>query len=64
MASRATEPFDNLLSAIPSLPRPILARLTQRLIDRLDEIDPDPDMEDGDSDCCNAGDDKGTRRRH
>ena len=37
-----------MLSAIPSLPRPILARLTARLIDRLDEIDGDPDLEDDD----------------
>ena len=38
-------PLDVLLSALPSLPRPLLARLTARLIDRLDEIDGDPDLE-------------------
>jgi hypothetical protein len=34
-----------LLGAIPSLPRAELARLTERLIDRMDEIDGDPDLE-------------------
>ncbi len=34
-----------LLAAIPSLPRAELARLTERLIDRMDEIDGDPDLE-------------------
>ena len=37
-----------LLSAIPSLPRSLLARLTKRPIKRLDELDPDPDNEDND----------------
>lgn len=49
-------PLDVLLSAIPSLPRKVLARLTARLIDRLDELDPDPDAE-PEEDCCPAGDD-------
>ena len=35
-----------LLAIIPSLPRPALARLTERLVDRMDEIDGDPDLED------------------
>ena len=35
-----------LLAAIPSLPRAELARLTERMIDRMDEIDGDPDLED------------------
>lgn len=34
-----------LFAAIPSLPRAELARLTMRMIDRLDEIDGDPDLE-------------------
>lgn len=34
-----------LLSTIPSLPRAELARLTERMIDRMDEIDGDPDLE-------------------
>ncbi|MBX9620304.1 MAG: hypothetical protein A4S12_07595 [Proteobacteria bacterium SG_bin5] len=34
-----------LFGAIPSLPRPVLARLTERLIDRLDELDGDADLE-------------------
>jgi len=47
MATRAHEPqpLDVLLSTIPSLPRPVLARLTTRLIEHLDEIDGDPDFE-------------------
>lgn len=40
------QPLDALLSVLPSMPRPILARLTARLIDRLDEMDGDPDDED------------------
>lgn len=31
---------------MPSLPRAALARLTASLIDRMDEIDSDPDLED------------------
>lgn len=50
-------PLDVMLSAIPSLPRPILARLTARMIDRMDELDGDSDLEDGDEDRCAAGDD-------
>lgn len=34
-----------LLATIPSLPRPVLARLAERMIDRMDEIDGDPDTE-------------------
>jgi len=44
-------PFDALaplLAAIPSLPRPMLARLTEVMIDQLDIMDGDPDLEDGD----------------
>lgn len=48
MATRAptpAQPLDALLAAIPSLPRPVLSRLTARLVDRLDEMDGDPDLE-------------------
>lgn len=38
-------PLDMLLSAIPSLPRAALDRLTARMIDRLDEMDGDLDLE-------------------
>ena len=38
-----TAPLDLLLSTIPSLPRPLLARLTERLVERLDELDGDAD---------------------
>ena len=44
-------PFDQLapmLRVIPSLPRPVLARLTERLLERLDELDGDPDLEEDD----------------
>lgn len=50
-------PLDVMLSVIPSLPRPILARLTARMIDRMDELDGDPDLEDADEDRCAAGED-------
>ena len=41
-------PFDQLaplLRMVPGLSRPLLARLTERMIDRLDELDGDPDVE-------------------
>ncbi|USU09974.1 hypothetical protein NF700_06865 [Sphingomonadaceae bacterium OTU29MARTA1] len=34
-----------LLTMIPSLPRAELSRLTERLIDRMDVLDADPDLE-------------------
>lgn len=39
-----------MFAAIPSLPRAELARLTTRMIDRMDEIDGDPDLECGGDD--------------
>ena len=53
----AALPLDVLLSMIPSLPRAALSRLTERAIDRLDEIDGDPDLEPDDDDECPARDD-------
>lgn len=41
----AALPLDLLLSAIPSLPRPSLERLTARMIEVLDTMDGDPDLE-------------------
>jgi len=38
-------PVSFMLAAIPSLPRAQLSRLTMRMIDRLDDIDGDPDLE-------------------
>lgn len=38
-------PVSVMLAAIPSLPRAELARLTMRMIDRMDVIDGDPDLE-------------------
>lgn len=49
--------LEALLTVIPSLPRPALARLVQKAIDRMDDIDADPDREDDDADHCLAGDD-------
>jgi len=49
-------PLDVLLASVPSLPRAILARLTARMIERLDELDGDTDLE-PEMDCCAAGDD-------
>ena len=43
-------PLRAMLATIPSLPRPILARLVARMIERLDEQDGDPDLEDDDAD--------------
>jgi hypothetical protein len=61
MASRApayeATPLDLLLASVPSLPRAILARLTARMIERLDELDGDPDLEDDDP--AGADDDLG-----
>lgn len=57
----ATLPLDLILDAIPSLPRPLLVRMVQRMIDRIDEMDGDTDVEpngdEGDytgseDDCC------------
>lgn len=44
----ASPPLDALLSAIPSLPRPVLRHIAERAIERLDEIDGDADLEDDD----------------
>lgn len=38
-------PADLALSLIPSLPRPMLERLAQSIIDRLDDMDGDTDVE-------------------
>lgn len=43
------EPLDILLRAIPSLPRAALDRLVTQAIDRMDELDPDPEMEDSET---------------
>lgn len=61
MASRAptydATPLDVLLASVPSLPRAILALLTARMIERMDELDGDPDLEDDDP--AGADDDRG-----
>lgn len=43
------EPLDILLRAIPSLPRAALDRLVTQAIDRMDQLDPDPDLEDSEA---------------
>jgi hypothetical protein len=40
-----------LLSTLPTYPRPVLARLTARLIDHLDYLDGDADLEEDNEDC-------------
>lgn len=50
-------PLSLISQAIPRLTRHDLAALTERLIDRLDEIDGDPDREEDNEDRCGAGDD-------
>lgn len=40
----AVLPIEAALSAIPQLPRPALDRLVARMIDRLDDMDGDPDL--------------------
>lgn len=50
------QPLDMLLTVIPSLPRPVLARLTTHMIERMDELDGDTDLE-AEQDFCLAGDD-------
>ena len=42
------------------LTRDELAALAEHLIDRLDMLEPDPDLE-PETDYCTAGDDRGTR---
>jgi hypothetical protein len=57
-------PLPAMLATIPSLPRPVLARLVARMIDRLDELDGDPDLE-PEEDRCSANEDwpiRGARR--
>lgn len=68
MATRATTgggqplPTALLAQAVPMLTRHELAALTERLIDALDVMEPDPDLE-PENDYCTAGDDRGTRDR-
>ena len=38
-------PLTVALSVIPRLPRPLLVRLVERAIERLDELELDPDLE-------------------
>jgi hypothetical protein len=44
--SASALPLADALAIIPSLPRPLLSRLVARSIERLDEMDGDPDLED------------------
>ncbi|WP_411341381.1 hypothetical protein V6U71_05945 [Sphingopyxis sp. J-6] len=50
-------PADIALALIPSLPRQHLERLVQQLIDRMDEADGDPDLEEADEDESGSEDD-------
>ena len=40
-----TPPLDAALAILPSLPRPVLARLVCRMIEQLDQMDGDPEAE-------------------
>lgn len=57
----AVIPLDRLrpmLREIPSLPRPLLARLTEKMIERLDQLDGDADAElDGDEEDSSSAED-------
>lgn len=51
-------PLDLALDIIPSLPRPVLARMVARMIERLDQIDGDADLEpNGDEQDHSGGED-------
>jgi hypothetical protein len=51
-------PLHLIAQAIPKLTRHDLVALTERLIDRLDELEPDPDIEpNGDEMDCTAAED-------
>lgn len=50
-------PINLLAKAVPMLNRAELAALTEKLLERLDEIDGNPDVEDDNFDQCGAGDD-------
>ena len=49
-------PIEAALAILPSLPRPVLSRLVTRMIERLDEIDGDPDREEDDHGGGDVGD--------
>lgn len=55
-------PFALLSQATRHLTRDELADLCEQLIDRMDAMDPDPDLE-AEDDYCTAGDDRGTADR-
>lgn len=52
-----TLPLDLILDTIPSLPRPLLSRMVQKMIDRLDQMDADSDLEPEDTDHSGGEDD-------
>lgn len=43
------DPIGRFLSAIPGMPRPILDRLVDQMIDRMNVMDGDPDLEDSET---------------
>ena len=57
-------PLDAALTILPSLPRPVLSRLVARMIDRLDEIDGDPEIEEDNEDCGHDEGEPDYRRPH
>jgi hypothetical protein len=56
--------LDAALAMLPSLPRPVLSRLVTRMIERLDQIDGDPEIEEDDEDCGRDDGEPDYRRPH
>ena len=56
VAASRIEDLPEILAMIPVLPRPILAIVTERMIEYLDASDGDVNLE-LEEDCCGAGDD-------
>lgn len=52
---RKALPLDLIAQAVPMLTRFELAAITERLIERLDELSGDPDLEDDDADAEHDG---------
>lgn len=57
-------PLSVALALIPSLQRPMLARFVARAIERLNDLDGDPDLEDGDEDLGHDEGEPDFRRPH
>ena len=56
--------LDAALAMLPSMPRPVLSRLVTRMIERLDQIDGDPEVEEDNEDCGHDDGEPDYRRPH